>query len=142
MEYKQAIHLTRKLKMDIRILFKVFIALLFFNTQTASAQTLHTCASDHINDTLAAKDPIFYMGLMQLEEAIEARRNIPQEERSNEIYTLPVVVHIIHKGEPYGSGSNITDEQIFSAITALNNDYRHVQGTNGYGNGPDIGIEF
>jgi len=128
--------------MNARKILNVLVFALFILVNSTQAQTLHTCASDHLNDTLLANDPIFFMGQMQLEEALEARRNIPEEERSDDLYTLPVVVHIIHKGEPYGSGTNITDEQIYSAITALNNDFRHVAGSNGDGSGPDIGIEF
>ncbi len=125
----------------LKILKSLAVALLFC-AQTVLTQAQHTCASDAINDTLLANDPIFYMGLMQFEQVMETQRNISTEERSTDIYNLPVVVHIIHKGEPYGAGTNITDEQIFSAISALNNDFRRVQGTNGYGSGPDIGIEF
>jgi len=62
--------------------------------------------------------------------------------RDEEVFSVPVVVHIIHEGEPIGQGSNITDEQVFSAIVALNNDFRHVEGTNGFGDGEDVGIEF
>jgi hypothetical protein len=40
---------------------------------------------------------------------------------------IPVVVHIIHKnGEPYGKGSNITNEQIYSQIEVLNEDFRRM----------------
>lgn len=63
-------------------------------------------------------------------------------ERSDEIYTIPVVVHIIHEGEPIGSGSNISDEQVLSAIEALNEDFRKLPGTQGDGNGVDVGLEF
>lgn len=128
--------------MNARKILNVLVIAIFLMSYSANAQTLHTCASDHINDTLMAHDPIFFMGQQQFEQAVQAAHNVPEEERTDDVYTLPVVVHIIHKGEPYGSGTNITDEQIFSAIAALNNDFRHVQGTNGYGNGPDIGIEF
>jgi archaellum component FlaF (FlaF/FlaG flagellin family) len=42
------------------------------------------------------------------------------------IYTIPVVVHIIHRGEPIGVGTNIPDEQVFAQIEALNLDFRHL----------------
>jgi hypothetical protein len=42
------------------------------------------------------------------------------------IYKIPVVVHIIHRGEPVGFGTNITDEQVFAQIEALNLDFRHL----------------
>jgi hypothetical protein len=33
---------------------------------------------------------------------------------------------VVHNGEPYGQGSNITDEQILSQITVLNEDFRRL----------------
>jgi hypothetical protein len=59
--------------------------------------------------------------------------------QSSEIYTLPVVVHIIYTDSAY---TNISDEQVFSAIDALNDDFRKVYGTQGYGTGVDTEIEF
>jgi len=53
------------------------------------------------------------------------------------VYTIPVVVHVIHLGEAVGTGSNISDSQIAGAITGLNNRYRNL-----IGNSLDIGIEF
>lgn len=41
-----------------------------------------------------------------------------------EVITIPVVVHIIHNGETLGSGLNIPDDQIFSQIDVLNEDFR------------------
>ncbi len=38
--------------------------------------------------------------------------------------TIAVVVHVIHKGEAYGVGVNITDEQIYSQIEVLNEDFQ------------------
>ncbi|MBT1700288.1 T9SS type A sorting domain-containing protein [Fulvivirgaceae bacterium PWU4] len=40
------------------------------------------------------------------------------------IYRIPVVVHVIHLGEPLGQGSNIADAQIFEQIQTLNEDFR------------------
>lgn len=37
---------------------------------------------------------------------------------------IPVVVHVISKGEALGTGANISDAQVISQITTLNNDYR------------------
>lgn len=42
------------------------------------------------------------------------------------LVTIPVVVHVITNGEAYGVGANITDEQIFSQIEVLNEDYRRL----------------
>lgn len=44
--------------------------------------------------------------------------------QTNTIYTIPVIVHLIHNGEAVGTGSNISQAQINSQITVLNQDYR------------------
>lgn len=38
-------------------------------------------------------------------------------------YTIQVVVHIIHKGEPIGIGTNLSDQQVFSQLDVLNKDF-------------------
>jgi PKD repeat protein len=61
------------------------------------------------------------------------------------IYTIPVVVHVIHNGEPVGTGPNITAAQVQSQIDVLNEDFRRKSGTPGFNNNPvgaDIEIEF
>ena len=42
---------------------------------------------------------------------------------SNEVYTIPVVVHVFHDGDQIGQGSNISDAVIYDAIAALNADF-------------------
>src|SRR5687767_1936439 len=39
------------------------------------------------------------------------------------VYRIPVVVHVVHNGEAVGTGSNISDAQIQSAITSLTQYY-------------------
>lgn len=60
------------------------------------------------------------------------------------IYSIPVVFHVIHKGEPVGSVTNISDAQLMSAIDALNRDYRKTSADGGIaqGIGADTEIEF
>jgi len=41
------------------------------------------------------------------------------------VYNIPVVVHVIHLGEPEGTGTNISDAQIHSAINNLNQAFRN-----------------
>lgn len=53
------------------------------------------------------------------------------------IYYIPVVVHVFHSGEPIGIGSNISDSLIFDAIRGLNERWRNFNGL-----GIDLGIEF
>ncbi|MCA1761921.1 MAG: PKD domain-containing protein, partial [Flavobacteriales bacterium] len=103
------------------------------------------CAHTSIHERLMTDDPVY-------REEQEARENSLRQlvadyragliPKSNEIHTIPVVVHVIHKGEAYGTGTNITDEQVFSAVNALNEDFRKMAGTNGDGDGADIEVEF
>lgn len=61
------------------------------------------------------------------------------------IITIPVVVHIIHDNKAYGVAENITDEQILSQITVLNQDFRKMINTPGHNDNPigaDLEIEF
>jgi hypothetical protein len=59
------------------------------------------------------------------------------------IYQIPVVVHVVHYGEPLGTGSNISYEQIQSQFEVLNEDFRKLgAGHNEHPSGADINIEF
>lgn len=40
------------------------------------------------------------------------------------VYTIPIVVHIIHNGEPIGQGSNVSMDRVLSQIAVLNEDFR------------------
>lgn len=62
------------------------------------------------------------------------------------VITIPVVVHVIHNGEAIGTAPNITNAQVESQITVLNQDYRKMLGTpGGTSTNPiavDVEIEF
>jgi len=44
----------------------------------------------------------------------------------NVTYSIPVVVHVIHNGEPIGTGLNISEAQIISQINVLNKDFQRM----------------
>lgn len=61
------------------------------------------------------------------------------------IYTIPVVIHVYHKGEAIGTGTNISVDAINSQITVLNQDFRRIAGTPGHNTnavGADTEIQF
>ncbi len=61
------------------------------------------------------------------------------------VYTIPVVVHIMHKGEAVGEGSNHSTERIQGQIRRLNEDFRRLANTIGYNEHPlggDAHISF
>jgi hypothetical protein len=55
----------------------------------------------------------------------------------NTTYKIPVVIHIIHTGEPVGEGFNYSAERIESQIRTLNEDFRRKDGTPGFNSHPD-----
>lgn len=119
-----------------------FLLLSVFWALPSLTMAQQSCPSDEITDHLIATDPVFARSYMYLEQAIAAHAALDAEARSNEVYVIPVVVHVIHEGEPVGTGSNISDAQVLSAIAALNEDFRKLPGTNGDGEGVDVRIEF
>ncbi|MCF8461118.1 MAG: T9SS type A sorting domain-containing protein [Flavobacteriales bacterium] len=85
-----------------------------------------------------------------VEEARQITNQIVREFESGErnaaatVYTVPIVFHVIHKGEAVGSGTNISSAQIQSAVDAMNRDYRRTSANGGVGQGagPDIEVQF
>lgn len=62
---------------------------------------------------------------------------------SNDILTIPVVIHVINNGEAIGTGTNISDAQAISQITVLNEDFgRFGAGFNNHPDGVDTRIRF
>lgn len=58
------------------------------------------------------------------------------------IFRIPVVVHVMHKGEPIGTDTNLNNETVKNAIKNVNERFRKVAGSVGDGNGVDTMIEF
>lgn len=101
-----------------------------------------SCGSDLIHEKELEENKYYQRSWFNLEQSLQRMHEERSHERSDEVYVVPVVVHVIHEGEAVGVGSNISDEQVFSAIEALNEDFRKMPGTNGDGDGVDVGIEF
>lgn len=62
------------------------------------------------------------------------------EKRSGIVYRIPVVVHVIHKGEAVGSGSNLSEARIRSQVEILNADYR--RNNSDAGQTPGVFLDF
>jgi len=75
------------------------------------------------NRFLLENDAVFEKWLNQKQQ-LKERQN--ESQRTQAIYQVPVVVHIIHNGEAIGSGTNISDAQILSQISVLNKDYKRL----------------
>lgn len=61
------------------------------------------------------------------------------------VITVPIIFHVIHNGDAVGASENISQAQINSQITVLNEDFRRMLNTPGYNTnavGADCEIEF
>ncbi len=63
---------------------------------------------------------------MKVEEKKSETFGAQRTQRTETTLTIPIVVHVIHNGEPVGSGSNISDAQIQSQMVVLNNDFNRL----------------
>lgn len=97
--------------------------LLFSMTLTGASQPTKRVCLTHLRHLKQMETDSDY-------QAKRARYQVPTEKQSNRktasetVYSIPVVIHVIHNGEAIGTGTNISDDQINSAITALNLDFR------------------
>ncbi|WP_420388412.1 M43 family zinc metalloprotease [Roseivirga sp.] len=76
------------------------------------------------------------------ERSIEDTLPDPKEP---EVYRIPIVIHVLHMGDPVGQGDNLSMERIKSQIRVLNEDFRRKPNTNGFNDdhlSKDAGIEF
>lgn len=81
----------------------------------------------------------------QLRKEIELLNSNKANKKADDVYYIPVIVHIIHNGENVGSGSNISQAQVNSQIKVLNEDFRRALSSPGHNNhkdGADAKIEF
>ena len=99
------------------------------------------CSTSQLHQRLVQSNPQYRDTFSALSAGADAVRQ-DGEDNGFEVYTLPVVVHVIHRGSPIGTLENISDAQINSGINALNQDFRKELGTNGDGDGVDTFIQF
>jgi len=111
--------------------FKKLLSTAIFLLIWIQVQAQERCATVPYNETL---DQYFKgkYSIPQFEkwikDKINEKKSKPQtyETMADEIYRIPVVIHVIHNGEQEGDGSNISDAQILSQIAVLNEDYRRL----------------
>lgn len=127
-----------------------YTSLFFLFSIQALAQKTHFCANAASDSIRLQKDPSRAIKKLRFEQALQnkQRSGIAQSRLAadDEVIRIPVVVHVIHdQVDGAINGTNIPDEQIFSQIKVLNEDYRRKAGTMGFNNSPigaDTKIEF
>jgi hypothetical protein len=110
-----------EIKFPFRIL--LFSFLLFFILTPSFSQDRCGTFSNHPNNP-HQDDATFEKWI---KEKIQKRRAFQAQGRTLEAtYKIPVVVHIVHNGEPVGKGTNIPDSQVYSQIEVLNRDFNRL----------------
>lgn len=120
------------MKTTSTILVLIIFTVLF--QMVASGQ----CATDTVHQHLMQTDSLYARNFSILKSQVNgAIKSETVNKFHSTVYTIPIVVHVIHVGEPVGTGSNISTAQIQQAIVGLNNRFRNI-----IGNGVDVEIEF
>lgn len=109
---------------------------LLFSLSILSAIAQHKCGADEIHKDLMQNDPVYRMNQQLLNEATLRAKANPSL-RNEETLTIPLVVHIIHLGEEEGTGTNISDAQVNSAIDNLNDFF-----ANTHGESTEMNVQF
>ncbi len=108
------------------------------------------CGFDQSNRALLQSDPLYRSHLIFNEQKIsklieEKKAGRNHQEKEMHVFTVPVVVHVLHTGEEVGTPYNPSDEQLLEAIDYLNAVYDGTHpsltpaGTDAAG---DIGLRF
>ena len=87
------------------------------------SQHSNFCGFDHKRQEKLL-DPNFKAKADAIENEIQKFRPSNNLKSSHQIFKIPVVVHVLHLGEAIGVSHNISDAQIQSAISNLNQTYR------------------
>ncbi|MFT3751204.1 MAG: M43 family zinc metalloprotease [Agriterribacter sp.] len=114
------------------------------------AYTQTICGFDHLNTSLKKDFPAITKSIIGNEVALrkiilERSKQLKREKKELVIYTIPIVVHVLHTGESIGTRYNPADAAIIEAIDYLNEVY---SGKSSFLTPPgedaagDIGIRF
>lgn len=120
------------------------LLLLFAVLFAFSAQAQRKCATMEVHERLLNEDPNYHRHLEEIETFTERFIASGNYNKSTNIITIPVVVHVVY----YNSTQNISDAQIQSQIDVLNADFRNLNSDKNNrpslfaGLAADIQIEF
>ncbi|MCC7525036.1 MAG: zinc-dependent metalloprotease [Chitinophagaceae bacterium] len=101
----------------------VVIGIILWSGYSIVAQPV--CGFDQSNGALQQENPIFKRLIEQNEQKIgqfiQLRKTDKRfQQKTMAIFTIPIVVHVLHTGEPVGTPFNPSDQQIHDAINYLN----------------------
>lgn len=100
------------------------------------------CGTDFFHNEKMKNDGAYKMRHLKSVDDIKKMASRPYKIAAGGVTQIPVVVHVMHKGEAVGTGTNVSDDDVKRGIQYLNNYWRKVSGTPGFGDGVDLKIEF
>ena len=100
------------------------------------------CGTDFFHNEKMKNDEAYRMRHLKSVEDIKKIASKTFNKSGSGVTQIPVVVHVMHKGESVGTGTNISDEDVKRGIQYLNNYWRKVSNSPGFGDGVDMKIEF
>lgn len=112
----------------INKIYKVIaaISLIVFSFFSGFSQ-VEQCATMEVLQLQESQDPGLKGRMAQIEQMVQSYLASPNNRNSSQVViTIPVVVHVVHNGEPIGTGPNISDAQVLSQIEVLNEDFRRL----------------
>ncbi len=126
-----------KAKIFFLLVHLVFAGLHF----QSSAQVL--CGTDVLHSRKMVEDSLYRNQQLAFRKEIQGiienqkLHALQSTAKTKQVFTIPLVFHVLHLGESIGTGTNVSDAQIQSAVAAMNDRFRGVNGI-----GTDTEIEF
>lgn len=131
------------MKARIYLIGVIVIFCLFYFSGNSQDNTGHGeengCGTEEHHKYMMKNSASYKESYLQNKTRLDSLKRLPSATHRQlpEVYTIPIVVHLIHLGEPIGTRTNITDDQILDAIAGLNDRYANQNGM-----GANIEIKF
>ncbi len=131
-------------------LLSVLYLLLILNAHSQSLTEDQRCGTEKNHQILTQKYPGQVLPQQEFEDWIakEIKKRTSKNAitgKGNPLITMPIVFHIIHSGQPVGTGANLAKTYVDAQLQQLNNDFRKIAGTSGdntHPAGADSELEF
>ncbi len=128
---------------------KIYALLSVILSVTVIAQEnsqIEICGSDHVNQELMKKDPEFAQRIQEfdqkLSKLIKSGKMSNFYKNADQVYEIPVVVHVIHDGGAIGTQYNKSDAAIQAWVNFANQVYEGTNPNIGSGTRSRIPIRF
>lgn len=105
----------------MKIVSHVLFVLFVFNTLLLQAQENHNLQSQQNPCATPVPDENWEKAFSVLVQELKSARAKGKSQK--QVFTIPVIVHVIHGGQAVGSYPNISQPQINSQIKVLNDDF-------------------